>query len=185
MGREDGASQTMKDLLDSFRVREPGIFEIVWFAIGAVSVAFLFWGAAAFERRRRNRRPPPAIPESQEPRREYHRVMLQLPADLVMEGIQGPLHGTLVDLSQGGASILVDHPLPKGAKLTLRFIPGPDAAEHLPVEVVRNEASPWSQRHCLHCRFIGLNPLQERHLEHVVTELERAKLRVGFSFPAS
>ncbi len=171
-------SQTARDLLQSFRVPETEISEIVWFAIGASTVAFLFLFAMRFTRRQTERREPPLLPQPHERRREYHRVMINLPADVVVEGVAGILEGTLCDLSPGGVSVMVDHPIPKGTHLTLRFATNHESG-NLSAEVIRQDRSHWStHRHYLHCRFSGMTPFQEQSLAHLVAELEREKLKI-------
>lgn len=140
----------------------------------------VFLAAAFLERRRREsakRKEEGLFPPPRESRRERHRVTVQLPADLLLEGGSGSLHGTIVDLSPGGASVLLDRSVPAGTRLMLRFEAGGDASESALAEVVGHDAAQWSRRVYLHCRFLMLTPQQERHLEGLVAALERGKVK--------
>lgn len=154
--------------------------DLLWFLAGAGLMLAVFLGAALLDRRRRERakrQEEVFFPPPRESRRERHRVTVRLPADLLPEGGNGARHGTIVDLSPGGASVLLDRPVPAGTRLMLRFAAGGGASESVLAEVVGHDAAQWSRRAYLHCRFLMLTAQQERHLEALVAELERGKVK--------
>lgn len=178
METEGEIPQQAKDLLDSFRVQETDPSQaVLWFLLGVLALALLNWIVIAIVRRQRG--PSLEVPAPAEPRRAWYRISVDVPASVRVDDPPGSYPGTLCDLSAGGATLILDRPLPRRTPLRIVFSPNDEGPEQVHAEVVRTNPSHWSRRHYVHCRFVGLTPEQQGHLQRAVARHERRRVHLG------
>lgn len=102
---------------------------------------------------------------------------MHLAAEVVVESTGALLHGTLAELSAGGATITVERDAHAGERVLVRFGPEGREIETLPAEILRIEHAAGSPRRHLHCRFLGLTTRIEALLLHLIAERQRDLLR--------
>lgn len=152
---------------------KPTWTEILLFASGVAALALLIRTAARLQK-------SPKVPPLCEPpgqRRGDFRVPVAVPVWTQLHGTKITMEGTLTDLSAGGATVTAPRAAPSGTRLTLTFVAGSEAFEHLPAELVRSEST--GSQHALHCRFTALTPEVEQRLLRAVAAREREMARTS------
>lgn len=108
--------------------------------------------------------------------REHPRFSVEAPARVLLDGQSADVASRMIDLSQQGAQLEIDHPLQLGSGVTLTMsVPGTGDTLRLHATVVRIMADPLWGRNRLGLRFHPLGAEARGRLETLLDALAQAE----------